>query len=276
MANESCIVKNDISSITIGSFDGMHIAHQALISLADEVVVIERGTASLTPGYRRTMFCDKPCAFYLLERIGDLSCKEFVSMLCRNYPALKKIVVGYDFGFGNGKEGDADTLKRLFDGEMEIVSEISIKGTAVHSGTIRMALERGDVAFAGEMLGRMYEIEGEAISGQGLGSAKLVPTLNVSVESYTIPKEGVYASMTRSEGSAWMPSVTFTGHRYSTDGEFSIESHILDFSGNIEPKTAVSILFVDRIRDNIRFSSLNDLKNRIDKDIEEARWILRE
>ena len=112
---------NQIKSIAIGSFDGMHLAHQALIARAEAVAVIERGGGYLTPGYKRTMFTDRPCYFYLFEKIRDLTPEDFVGLLQEDFPSLEKIVVGYDFAFGRGKAADASMLRRLFEGEVEIV-----------------------------------------------------------------------------------------------------------------------------------------------------------
>jgi riboflavin kinase/FMN adenylyltransferase len=113
-----------IESIAIGSFDGVHIAHQKLIELADAVVVIERFSATLTPGWKRSLYIDKPCFFYLLEHIQGYTPREFIEHLALDFPNLKTIVVGYDFYFGKNKAGSIETLKRYFEGEVIVVPEV--------------------------------------------------------------------------------------------------------------------------------------------------------
>ena len=154
---------NPIKSIAIGSFDGMHLAHQALIARAEAVAVIERGGGYLTPGYKRTMFTDRPCYFYLFEKIRDLAPEDFVALLQEDFPKLEKIVVGYDFAFGRGKAADAAMLRRLFEGEVEIIDEVKIEGISVHSRTIKAFLKEGNVTKANVLLGRTYRIEGSVI-----------------------------------------------------------------------------------------------------------------
>ena len=258
---------NSIKSITIGSFDGVHLAHKRLIEHADLVVVIERGRGYLTPGYKRSHFIEKPCAFYLFEQIKSLTPEAFVAQLKRDFPRLEKIVVGYDFHFGAKKSGDAQSLRKLFDGEVLIVDGIS-----VHSRTIKESLQKAKIALVNRLLGRPYHIEGHIIKGQGIGSKELVPTLNLDTKEYLLPREGVYA--TRSLiNERWFPSVSFLGHRVTTDGSFAVETHILDedigvVQGNI------SIEFMEYIRANQKFENIEKLKEAIADDIKSRRATL--
>ncbi len=263
---------NTITSIAIGSFDGIHIAHHALISQAEAIVVIERGQGYLTPGFKRSWYTDKPLFFYLLEQVRGLSAAAFVARLEEDFPSLERIVVGYDFGFGQGREGDAEHLRVLFRGEVVIVSEVMHDGVSVHSRVIRKHLISGEIEAANALLGRPYRIDGDVIVGQGIGARELVPTLNLRVRDYQLPREGVYASRTRI-GGVWLPSVSFLGHRVTTDGSYAVESHVLDHDiGAVEGR--VFIEFVDRIRDNRKFDSLSTLRSRIQDDIAKAREML--
>jgi len=263
---------NTIRSITIGSFDGIHLAHQKLISQAEMIVVIERNSGYLTPGYKRSFYADKPITFYYFNKIRTLNPAEFVARLREDFPKLEKIVIGYDFHFGRDKSGDATLLHTLFKGEVVIVEEISLKGIPVHSKTIKALLRKGDIETTNAMLDRPYRIDGEVIPGQGLGSQSLVPTLNIHPRHYQLPHEGVYATRTKVAG-RWLPSVSFIGHRVSTDGSFAVETHIIG--------TNISILggdlwieFVAWLRPNRKFDGLPALKQQIDNDIQIARRIL--
>ena len=262
-------IDNTIRSIAIGSFDGMHVAHRELTALADAVAVIERfGPARLTPGYKRGWYCDKPLSFYLFDRIRHLSAEGFIEKLREDFPRLEKIVVGYDFRFGRDRQGTARMLERLFDGEVVVISEVTVGGISVHSRTIREYLRQGDLAQANRMLGRAYAIDGEAIRGQGLGRREFVPTINLKVEGYQLPAEGVYAGYTQAEGRRH-PSVIFLGHRRSTDGSFAVETHLLGVK-DATPAPRLSLEFVDFLRFNQRFENRGALKRQILLDIAAA------
>ncbi len=258
-----------ITSIAIGAFDGVHLAHKVLIDIVDAVVIIERNSGVLTPGYIRTRYIEKPSFFYHLDKIRELSAEDFISRLKEDFPNLTKIVVGYDFHFGKDKNGDIKLLKKLFDGEVNVVDAIKLNGITIHSREIKDFIRNSEIEKANMLLGRSYQICGEVISGQGIGSKELVPTLNINTQDYLLPKEGIYATKTKI-GDIWHNSISFVGHRVSTDGKFAIETHILDKElHNI--KGSIEISFENSIRENRKFGSLNELKAQIEKDIKEAR-----
>jgi riboflavin kinase/FMN adenylyltransferase len=261
--------KSPIRSIAVGSFDGIHTAHKKLIDQADAVAVIDRGPGYLTPGYKRSWYTDKPLFFYFLDTIRTLGTSEFVTKLRADFPSLEKIVIGYDFHFGRDRSGDANRLAELFSAQVVIVDEVIIDGISVHSGVIRAYLQQGDITMANTLLGRRYMIDGIVTRGQGLGRQELVPTINIKTINYQLPKEGVYRTRTKID-KEWLPSVSFIGHRITTDGSFAVETHIIDRQVDIAPYRA-SIEFTDKLRDNIRFENLAQLKKQITKDIDQAR-----
>jgi len=261
-------IDNDIRSIAIGSFDGMHVAHQELIGRVEAVTVIERQMGSLTPGFKRSWYTDRPMDYYCFERIRDLSAEAFVELLKRDYPRLEKIVVGYDFRFGRGRDGSAERLAELFDGAVEILPEISVEGIPVHARTIRRLLREGELGRVNALLGRLYTIDGEPVTGQGLGRREFVPTINLRVKGYELPAEGVYAGYTRI-GEERYPSVIFLGYRHSTDGSFAVETHLLD--RQIGPVSGrIFLEFAEYLRPNRRFDTPQALKEQIYADIEGA------
>jgi riboflavin kinase/FMN adenylyltransferase len=256
---------NTIKSIAIGSFDGLHIAHKTLIDKVDAIVIIERNGGYLTPGYKRSFHTDRLCCFYHFDKVKSLTPEAFVNKLKGDFPSLEKIVVGYDFHFGKGKAGNAEMLQALCDREVLVIDEVSIEGIPVHSRTIKAYLREGKVEMANKLLGRRYTIDGEVIAGQGLGKKELVPTLNLHVDHYQLPLEGVYATRTKI-GNEWFVSVSFLGHRVTTDGSYAVETHVIGKDiGEVSGRVVIE--FIAFIRENQKFDGLDVLKKQIQDDI---------
>lgn len=264
--------KNTITSIAIGGFDGMHIAHQELFKNLDDngaIVSIESGYANLTPKRYRQEYSIYPIYYYVLENIRHLEGDKFIKLLKEEFPNLKKIVVGFDFGFGKNRAYKADDLNSLFDGEVVVVPEIKLNNSSVHSRVIREFIKEAKIKEANDFLGKEYKICGNIIKGQGLGKDEFVPTINIEVNDFLLPKSGVYVTKTIVDKIEYN-SITFLGHRVTTDNSFAVETHILD--KNIDVKNEnIEIKFIDFIRDNQKFNSFLDLKNAILNDILIAR-----
>jgi len=260
----------DVTSIAIGGFDGMHLGHQQLFNQLDEngvIVVIENGYANLTPAKERENFTKFKIFYIQLEKIRKLNGEEFLNYLKDIFPSLKKIVVGYDFHFGKDRKCSFNDLKKMFSGEVIVVDEVKLNNDSIHSHKIRAKLQIGDIEGANAFLGHNYTIKGKHIRGQGIGSKELVATINIKADNYLIPKEGVYATLTRVDNDEHLyPSVSFIGHRVSTDGSFAIESHILDTKVDCQERAEIS--FISYLRENRKFNSLKELKEQIKKDIE--------
>jgi len=260
------------TSIAIGGFDGMHIGHQELFRNLDEngtIVVIETGYANLTPKRHREKFTDKRIIYLELEDIRHLDGEGFIKLLKVNFPKLSKIVVGYDFHFGKDRRYSFDNLREMFDGEVVVVDEVKHKNDSVHSHKIRAKLQIADVKGANEFLGHNFTLIGKLIKGQGIGAKELVATINLEAKEFLTPKEGVYVTLTRIDNEEhFHPSVSFIGHRETTDGSFAIESHILD--GEVLCQEKADIRFVSFIRENEKFDSLEELKKAIKSDIAKA------
>ena len=267
--------KEEVEAIAIGGFDGIHRGHRQLIKrLGDKgaLLVIDKDQANLTPGVKRSEYSKHPCMFYHFLKVKDLSGEEFVHLLRREFPRLKKIVIGYDFQFGKKRSCDGADLKHMFDGDVEIVSEYFYDGISVHSTTIRGMIQEGDIHQANRLLGREYAMIGDVVPGQGLGRKALYPTLNLQVKHYLLPKEGVYATRTM-VGQMIYDSVSFVGKRVSTDNQFSVETHILEETV-LEPVRHVELFFVEYLRENRRFEELSALKSQITEDIKRAKGVL--
>ena len=267
--------KGLIESLAIGRFDGLHKGHQELFKMLDEngaILLIETKKSNLTPPESLGRYTKLPVFIYELETIRNLSAKEFVAKLEADFTGLKKIVVGEDFRFAVNRSAGALQLRELFCGETVIMPELKIDNIGVHSRYIRSLLIDGKIRGANIYLGREYEICGQVVKGQGIGAQKLVPTINLSVSAYILPKEGVYATRTECDNIVYR-SVTFVGHRVSTDGSFAVETHILDdFDERLNGVVFVS--FVEKIRDNRYFEGIEELKKAIHLDIESAKKVL--
>lgn len=275
---KSCsTLKNNITSIAIGGFDGMHLAHQALFAKLDKngaIVVIETGYANLSPKTHREEYTSYPIFYYPLEDIKHLNGIQFISLLKEEYPALEKIVVGYDFHFGANRTYSTTDLSKLFDGDVVVIDEISFQNIAVHSKIIRSFLTSGEIEKANQLLDKEYKISGRQIKGQGLGQKQFVATINLSCGDFLLPSSGIYATKTIIEKIEYT-SVTFIGHRLTTDGQFAVETHIIDelddillSSWKLEVRDAVQIKFFTKVRDNIKFEKYEELQQQILDDID--------
>ena len=266
------INKKSITAIAIGGFDGMHLAHQELfknLGTNGGIVSIESGYANLTPKTYRQEYSEYPIYYYVLENIKHLTGEQFIALLKEEFPNLSKIVVGFDFCFGKGRKNCISELRSLFDGDVIVIDEVKINDIAVHSRIIRTYIREGDIFTANTLLGKEYKIFGKQIKGQGLGSKSFVPTINLSIKDFILPNEGVYATKTIINEKEY-PSVTFLGHRATTDGSFAVETHILD--KDIKNRySVVQIKFYSKLRENKKFGSFEELKFQIDEDINQAR-----
>jgi riboflavin kinase/FMN adenylyltransferase len=158
----------------------------------------------------------------------------------------------------------------MFKGDVIVVDEVKHLNDSIHSHKIRAKLQIGDIKGANEFLGHNYTLIGKLIRGQGLGAKELVATINIEAPEFLTPKEGVYVTLTRIDDEEhFHPSVSFIGHRVTTDGSFAIESHILD--GKVLCEYNADIKFVAFLRENAKFENLEELKQAIDSDISKAK-----
>lgn len=254
--------KDEIYSLAIGRFDGLHLGHGAIFAHLGErsaVLIIENHHANLTPN--RSKFAKIPLFFYEFKEIRALCVGDFIAKLRADFTNLKQIVVGADFRFGRDRSGGVDELRASFGGEVCVVDEYKISGVAVHSAKIREFLSAGEIEKASKFLGRNYEICGQIVRGAGLGKRELFATINADINGYFLPKNGVYATFVRILGISvftparknfddksgenldkfsqisgdnfgWFWGATFIGNRLSVDEKFAIETHVLaDESG---------------------------------------------
>jgi riboflavin kinase/FMN adenylyltransferase len=186
---------------------------------------------------------------------------------------------GYNFHFGNQAAGDINLLAeygREMGFEVKVYPELRLRGESVSSTQIRKLLADGGVSRARHLLARPFSILSTAGRGRGYGARYTVPTINLSRYEELVPRDGVYITRTR-VGEECFDSVTNVGNRPTFGAEsFAIETHLLDFHPlELNPETEVEIHFLQRLRDEIKFPTVDALRDQIGKDVKKAQRYFR-
>ena len=286
--------------LCLGNFDGIHIGHMALVketlaqrdSLKAEFPDVKGGawffarspydiiTCNVTP--RLTDVSQKLEIFaslgldvafiYDYEEVGGYSPDRFVSEILKEKCGCIFAVCGYNFKFGKGAAGDKSTLYDLMGGRSLSVDQVCLDGKRICSSEIRRLISEGSVEEANELLGRSYFIHGKVLHGKKLGRTIGIPTINQGLsKDMAIPKNGIYVSRVFI-GGKWFASVSNVGVRPSVEsnGAVNCETHILGFDGDIYGKD-VKVEFLARLRDEIKFKSVDELRQQINKDVENTK-----
>lgn len=287
--------------LAVGVFDGVHMGHQQIISRlrerADEGNFLS-GVVTFRQ-HPQTVFSDRKVLLLttlaerlrLLRNIGAeliatlsftpalsvLPAREFLGLL-KQYLKMRGLVVGQDFALGKGREGDVGLLRQLgqeMGFTLDVVPPRILDREVVSSSLIRQVLTEGDVAKAGKFLGHLFSLRGLVISGRERGQVLGFPTANLSMDpEQALPADGVYVTWAYSDRSRY-PSVTNIGVRPTFGGgERLVEVFILDFHGNLYGGE-LKIELVQRLRDEIRFNTPEELKAQVAKDAERAGKILK-
>ena len=284
--------------VTIGVFDGVHLGHQRLLQRLLQRAR-ERGVGSaalfflqhpstvLAPGTRVALITLPEERAALLrgtgvqhvqgisftEDVSLLTARQFVELLLRHL-RVKGLVVGPDFALGHKREGTVERLSVLgkdMGFTVEVVPPLTQSSTVVSSTAIRRALATGDVRGAARMLGRPFRLTGPVVRGEGRGRKLGFPTANIAFDpERALPADGVYATRAVIGGDAY-DSATNVGLRPTFDGtKRTVEAYVMDFHRDIYGET-VSLDFVDMLRTEERFSSVEALKEQIARDVQDAR-----
>ncbi|MBN1690290.1 MAG: bifunctional riboflavin kinase/FAD synthetase [Dehalococcoidia bacterium] len=289
------------SLLTIGVFDGVHRGHLHLlghlVARAREKgcpsgVVTFRTHPEKVLGRRDTI----PWITTLRERtrllhaagvdivipvtftrdVAGLSAREFV-LLLQKHLNMSGLVLGPDFALGRHRQGDSDCLRRIgeeLDFRVEVVRPARLAGEVISSSAIRQLLAAGDIDKVKDMLGRRFILEGKVVVGDRRGRTLGFPTANISTQpEQAMPGDGIYATIARL-GRQRMNSVTNIGVRPTFGGlKRLVETYILDFDGDLYGKR-LCVELVARLRDEIKFSGAEELKEQMAKDEFKARNIL--
>ncbi|MBA3564133.1 MAG: bifunctional riboflavin kinase/FAD synthetase [Gammaproteobacteria bacterium] len=287
---------------TIGAYDGVHLGHQALLQQLEAAARDNRLASALVsfeplpaeyfrpadPPARLTRFREKFTAldscgldrFLCLgfdEALAVWPAEEFIERVLVAGLDAQYVIVGADFRFGHERKGDVYTLRdaaRQHGFQLVVAEDFEIDGERVSSTGIRLALAEGRLRDARLMLGRDYRMSGRVIAGDGLGRKLGFATANVSVRRAAIAVQGIFAVRVLGIGDVVRPAVASIGTRPTVNGRQPLlEVHLFDFHGDIYGRY-VHVDFVEKLREESRFASLEDMQAQMRADADAAREIL--
>ncbi len=295
-------VKNAV--VTSGTFDGVHLGHQKILTRIREIArSIQGETVLITfwPHPRLVLYpnehnlrllstfeekakllrqygIDHLITIPFTQEFSQMSSAEFISKVLVEAIQTKKLVIGYDHRFGKNREGSFEYLKANssdFGFDLEEISRQDVEEIAVSSTKIRKALESGDVKTAESCLGRPYELNGLVIKGQQIGRSIGFPTANIHIPNdyKLIPKDGVYAVEASVDGTLYKAMLNI-GNRPTVDGtKKTVEANLFDFQGDLYDKQ-ITVYFHEFLREERKFDSLEALKAQLFQDQKSARSLL--
>lgn len=290
---------NEKFSLTIGNFDGVHLGHQSVFKkivaenkrnnlkicvmtfVPHPVQILSPRNNFLINSYlERRQLLRELGIDYLIEidfnrDLSTMAPAEFMDIFILKNKYLESFYIGHDFAFGANKAGDHNFIKNYCNKNninVVILDQLDSKDVAISSTSIRTLVNQGEVKLASQLLGRLFFISGRIIKGVGRGKQIGIPTANLDVNPQRIhPSSGVYATYVTVDSNRW-EAVTNIGFNptFNDEDQIHIESHLLDFDQDIYGKE-IKLEFVNKLRKEIKFSSVNELVTQIKKDIETAR-----
>lgn len=288
-------------ALAIGNFDGVHVGHRALLERAKDLARASGGSAALltfephpvsvlAPSHAPPRIATPQRKLRILEETGidAVVVQPFDRAYAQNPPEVfvrrdlieglqvADVVVGRDFAFGKGRAGNVERLRELAGEAVRIhtLPAVTVDGVVVSSSRTRALLLEGRVAEAARLLGRPFLLDGTVVSGKGRGRTIGIPTANLAPDPTVVPGPGVYAVLAAVEGveGIRVGAASIGTNPTFGDGETTVEIHLLDFSGTIYGRR-MAVAFLERLRGEVRFGSVDELVARIRMDIEETRRI---
>ena len=288
--------------VTIGNFDGVHLSHQYICrKLASEAKHAGKKSLVVTFDPHPKMILHpniKP--FYLIttraektERLSacgvdatvmikfdmaysKTTAEQFVQdFLCKQL-AITKIIIGHDYTFGQARQGNDAYLKaqgRRCGFSVEVIKAFKIDEEIVSSTLIRNDILSGDVKAATRLLGQFYNVAGIVGSGAGRGTGLGYPTANIEPEKELLPPPGIYAAFVEAGGNCYQAALNIGPKPTFEDYTSTFEVFLLDFTGDLRGEK-INVLFVEKLRDIVKFGDPESLKRQIAADVEEAKRIL--
>ena len=287
--------------ITIGNFDGVHLGHRAIITkmvtdaspMQKPVLVVtfypnpvdffnpQRKSFYLsTPWEKKAQLCalgvDDVITFKFDRNFANLSAQTFLETL-KIKLGLRELIVGHDFALGKNRVGTLPVIKEIgqkLSFSVRVIDQICIGQEEISSTQVRQKLDEGDVVGAAQLLGRFYGVSGKAIHGSARGARIGLPTANITHWSKKkLPAVGVYATHTILKNHSYQ-GITNVGYRptFEQQEQPNVETHLFDFNKDIYGEH-IEIQFVQKIRDEQKFSGVSDFLAQIERDKESARGI---
>ena len=289
-------IRRDPSSVvTIGTFDGVHLGHLAIIRYLLERTTERDGISTLVTFYPhpREVIQGRPVPVLttieeraaILEKIGldrfvvipftkefsRLPAEDFVADVLVNKVGVREVVIGYDHGFGHERKGNASLLREMgprLGFEVDVIPVQVVDSHVVSSSEIRRSIERGDVETAAALLGRRYSMIGKVVAGDGRGRTIGFPTANLEIAhpQKIIPADGVYAVLVEIEDDVLHPGMMNIGVRPTVDGTTrKLEVHLIDFEEDLYGRE-LRVEFVGHMRPERKFASLEELTKQLSQD----------
>jgi riboflavin kinase / FMN adenylyltransferase len=290
-------------AVTIGNFDGVHLGHREIFRRVRELAraaggvsvvitfiphplqVLSPGTGVklITSPREKESLIEASGIDYLLEIPFDaafaaISAQEFVERVLVGAIGVEQLVVGYDYAFGRGREGDLTLLRKLgerFGYSVELLPPITNGSTVYSSTKVRQLVCEGDLKGVVDILGRHFCLTGTVVHGQHRGRGLGYPTANLDTDEELLPAAGVYAVKVRIGVQLYDGACNIGTNPTFENVRLTLEVFLFDFSGDLYGRE-VSVFFIDRLRGEERFSDLEALKAAIAADVERCREILRD
>lgn len=303
MASSAALPNDRGTVVTVGTFDGVHLGHREVLEEIGrrarnsdrrsllltfephplEIVNPRAAPSLLTLAHERREFlaqCDIDIVVFMAftQELSQYTPEAFVRLLLERFH-MQELVIGHDHGFGRGRRGDAELLRKLgvqlaFD--VDVVDEVGVQGIPVSSTLVRRAVAGGDLETAATLLGRSYSVTAPVVRGAQRGSRTLgYPTINLAHPDSRklLPPDGVYAVWVEWAGGS-SGGMMNQGPRPTFDeSDRSIEAHLFDLTDDLYG-TTVKLSWVARLREVRRFPSAGALKEQLDKDFDAARAAL--
>jgi riboflavin kinase / FMN adenylyltransferase len=290
-------------AVTIGNFDGVHLGHREIFRRVRELAhaaggvsvvvtfvphplqVLSPGTGVklITSPREKESLIEASGIDYLLEipfdaAFAGLSAREFVERILVGAIGMEQLVVGYDYAFGRGREGDLPLLRTLgeqFGYSVELLPPITNGSTVYSSTKVRHLVSEGDLKGVVAILGRHFCLTGTVVHGEHRGRGLGYPTANLDTDEGLLPAAGVYAVKVRVGATLYDGACNIGMNPTFGNLRLTLEVFLFDFAGDLYGRE-VSVFFIDRLRGEERFTDLEALKAAIAADVERCREILRD
>jgi riboflavin kinase/FMN adenylyltransferase len=277
--------------VAIGTFDGVHLGHREVIRGADTVLTFEpHPLAVIHPEATPKLIATFPVKRDLIAGLGidelvivpfdrgfsEQSAEAFVNEVLIGALGAGQVSVGENFRFGKGARGTAEFLSSHAEFETRVVPLVEVAGETVSSSHIRGLIAAGDVKQAGEFLGEPFLFQGEVVSGDRRGRELGIPTANlVPDDGYVSPGHGVYAAWAGQPGESGWPAAVNVGVRptFETGRGLLVEAHLIGFDGDLYGRQ-LRIAFLERMRGEKRFESVDELVDQMQRDLAQAQDLL--